>query len=47
MPYHQNIFDNHQKLTCISSALNLIKILSAESQKNDYVYELIENFLFC
>lgn len=37
-------FDNHQKLTCISSALNLIKILNAESQKNNYVYELIENF---
>ena len=43
-PLSPKYFDNYQKLTCISSALNLIKILNAESQKNNYVYELIENF---
>ena len=37
-------FDNQQKLSCIISAMNLIKILTAESQKNINIYELIENF---
>ena len=37
-------FDNQQKLSCISSAMHLIKILTAESQKNIYVYRLIDNF---
>ena len=37
-------FDNHQKLSCISSAMNLIKILTAESQKTKNIYDLIENF---
>jgi len=40
-PYY---FDNHQKLTCISSAMNLIKTLTADSQKNKFIYNLIENF---
>tara|TARA_Y100001970_G_C14090382_1_gene779700 strand:- start:432 stop:1112 length:681 start_codon:yes stop_codon:yes gene_type:complete len=40
-PYY---FDNQQKLSCISSAINLIKILTAESQKNENIYDLIENF---
>ena len=40
-PYY---FDNQKKLSCISSAMHLIKILTAESQKNHKVYELIENF---
>jgi len=39
-----NYFDNQKKLLCISSAMHLIKILTAESQKNTKVYELIENF---
>ncbi len=34
-PYY---FDNHQKLSCISSAMNLIKILTADSQKNKIIY---------
>ena len=34
-------FDNQQKLSCISSAMHLIKILTAESQKNDFVFNLI------
>ena len=37
-------FDNNKKLSCISSAMNLIKILTAESQKNESIYTLIENF---
>ena len=31
-------FDNHQKLSCISSAMNLIKILTAEFQKNEKIF---------
>ncbi len=37
-------FDNQEKLSCITSAMNLIKILTAESQKNLRVFDLIENF---
>ena len=37
-------FDHQQKLFCISSAMNLIKILTAESQKNILIFELIKNF---
>ncbi len=37
-------FDNQQKLSCISSAVNLIKLLTAESQKNQSIYYLMENF---
>lgn len=37
-------FDHKQKLTCITSAMNLIKILNAESQSNIKVYELIDIF---
>ncbi len=40
-PYY---FDNQQKLSCISSAMNLIKILTAESQKNQSLYDLIQDF---
>mgnify|MGYP001364752559 FL=1 len=39
-------FDNKQKLSCISSAMNLIKILTADSQKNQSIYHLIKNFYF-
>ena len=40
-------FDHKQKLSCITSAMNLIKILTAESQANIKVYKLIESlFLF-
>ena len=31
-------FDHKQKLSCITSAMNLIKILTAESQSNDKIY---------
>ena len=37
-------FDNEKKLMCISSAMHLIKILTADSQKNILIYDLIENF---
>ncbi len=40
-PYY---FDNQKKLSCISSAIYLIRILTAESQKNKSIFELIENF---
>ena len=37
-------FDHKQKLFCITSAMNLIKILTAEFQYNDKLYLIIENF---
>ncbi len=37
-------FDNAQKLSCIISSMNLIKILTAESQSNKKIYRLILNF---
>ena len=37
-------FDNQQKLSCISSAINLIKILTAESQKNITIFDLLIEF---
>jgi len=36
-------FDNKQKLSCITSAINLIKILTAEYQVNIKVYNLIDD----
>ena len=42
--YSPLYFDNQQKLSCINSAMNLIKILTAESQSNTRVYMLIEKF---
>ena len=37
-------FDNIQKLSCITAAMNLIKILTADFQKNTNIYDLINNF---
>ena len=37
-------FDNHKKLSCITSAMHLIKILTADSQTNIEIYRLIEKF---
>tara|TARA_Y200000002_G_scaffold186353_1_gene153830 strand:- start:1119 stop:1799 length:681 start_codon:yes stop_codon:yes gene_type:complete len=37
-------FDDSLKLLCISSAMNLIKILTAESQKSEEIYDLIKDF---
>ena len=39
-------FDDNQKLSCISSAISLIKLLSPEYQKNQFIYSLIDNFFF-
>ena len=43
--YSPLYFDNKQKLSCITSAINLIKILTADSQANIKVYKIIE-YLF-
>ncbi len=40
-PYY---FDDQKKLSCISSAMQLIKLLTAESQKNKNIYKLIKDF---
>tara|TARA_Y100001936_G_scaffold31095_1_gene29134 strand:- start:192 stop:872 length:681 start_codon:yes stop_codon:yes gene_type:complete len=40
-PYY---FDNQKKLSCISSAMHLIKILTAELQNNSNIYNLIGRF---
>ena len=37
-------FDDKQKLPCISSAISLIKLLSADYQKNQLLYSLIDDF---
>ena len=42
--YSPFYFDHKQKLSCITSAMNLIKILTAEAQANKKVYFLIEGF---
>ena len=42
--YPPIFFNNYRKLLCIFSAFQLIKILTAESQKNLKIYGLIENF---
>ena len=37
-------FDENQKLSCISSAMHLIKILTAEAQSNKEIFILIDKF---
>ena len=37
-------FDNNQKLSWISSAMNLVRLLTAESQKNIRIFDLLEEF---
>jgi len=37
-------FDHNQKLSCIASAMNLIKLLTAEAQSNKEIFSLIDNF---
>ena len=44
--YSPLYFDHKQKLSCITSATNLIKILTADSQSNIKVYQLIGNLFF-
>ena len=42
--YSPFYFDNQKKLLCISSAMHLLRILTADSQKNIAIYELINDF---
>jgi DNA repair protein RecO (recombination protein O) len=44
--YSPLYFDHKQKLSCMTSATNLVKILTADSQSNIKVYQLIENLFF-
>ena len=37
-------FDKNQKLSCISSAMHLIKLLTAEAQSNKQIFFLIDKF---
>ena len=37
-------FDQNQKLSCITSAMHLIKLLTAEAQANKEIFKLIDNF---
>jgi|TARA_B100001059_G_scaffold234524_1_gene277338 DNA repair protein RecO (recombination protein O) len=37
-------FDENQKLSCISSAMHLIKLLTAEAQSNKEIFDLIDKF---
>ena len=41
--YSPLYFDHKQKLSCITSATNLVKILTADSQANIKVYQIIKN----
>jgi len=42
--YSPIYFDNIQKLSCITLAMNLVKLLTAESQSNIKIYNLIKEF---
>ncbi len=42
--YSPIYFDDPKKLSCITSAMNLIKLLTAESQSNIMIYNLIQDF---
>ena len=37
-------FDENQKLSCITSAMNMIKLLTAEAQSNKEIFLLIDKF---
>ncbi len=42
--YSPVYFDEAKKLNCILSAMNLVKLLTAESQSNSKIYDLIHEF---
>ena len=42
--FSPSYFDDEKKLYCISAVMNLVKILTAESQKNTKIYQLINDF---
>ena len=37
-------FDDNKKLSCVISAMSLVKLLTADSQQNKSIYSLLENF---
>ena len=37
-------FDNPKKLNCVISAMNLVKLLTADSQANKKIFSLMDNF---
>ena len=37
-------FDHNQKLSCIASAMHLVKLLTAEAQANKEIFKTIDNF---
>ncbi len=39
-------FENHQKLSCLTSSMNLIRLLTAENQANIKIFNLIEKFYY-
>ncbi|WP_440692249.1 DNA repair protein RecO [Candidatus Pelagibacter sp. HIMB1695] len=42
--YSPLYFDDRQKLSCLTSAMSLIKILTADAQSNEKVFFIIHNF---
>tara|TARA_B100000963_G_scaffold57134_1_gene45248 strand:- start:178 stop:858 length:681 start_codon:yes stop_codon:yes gene_type:complete len=42
--YSPIYFENSQKLSCINSAMSLIRLLTVELQSNDKIFDLIEKF---
>ena len=42
--YSPIYFENSQKLSCINSTMNLIRLLTADSQSNIEIFNLIEKF---
>ena len=42
--YSPIYFENSQKLSCINSVMNLIRILTADSQSNIKIFDMIEKF---
>ena len=43
-PFSPIYFENRMKITCIYSAMNLVRLLTAESQSNTDIFKLIEKF---
>ena len=43
-PFTPLFLNNRKKLHCIISAMSMVKLLSAENQKNEKIYDLIFNF---
>jgi len=39
-------FDNYKKLSCITSAMSLIKLFTAEAQENYKIYYLMDDFFY-